>query len=51
VATYTIVPQLPESLCNELPSPEEIVQRLSAWAGGGDRGHEKGTVFADRPGV
>jgi predicted nuclease of restriction endonuclease-like (RecB) superfamily len=33
VATYTIVPQLPESLRGELPSPEEIAQRLSAWAG------------------
>jgi predicted nuclease of restriction endonuclease-like (RecB) superfamily len=32
VATYTIVPQLPEAYRNELPSPEAIAQRLQLWA-------------------
>lgn len=31
VATYTIVPQLPESYREELPSPEEIAARLKCW--------------------
>ena len=31
VATYTIVPQLPENLRTELPSPEQIAERLRLW--------------------
>ncbi len=31
VATYTIVPQLPEAYRDELPSPEQIVERLRLW--------------------
>lgn len=31
VATYTIVPQLPEAYREELPSPEEIAERLKLW--------------------
>ncbi|MFA6290830.1 MAG: DUF1016 domain-containing protein, partial [Victivallales bacterium] len=31
VATYTIVPQLPESYRDELPSPEAITERLRLW--------------------
>jgi predicted nuclease of restriction endonuclease-like (RecB) superfamily len=31
VATYTVVPQLPENLRAELPSPEQIAERLRLW--------------------
>ena len=31
VASYTVVPQLPEDYRNELPSPEAITERLKAW--------------------
>jgi predicted nuclease of restriction endonuclease-like (RecB) superfamily len=31
VATYDVVPVLPASLQNELPSPEQIAMRLEAW--------------------
>jgi predicted nuclease of restriction endonuclease-like (RecB) superfamily len=31
VATYAIVPQLPENLRSELPSPEQIAARLQLW--------------------
>ncbi|MFM9962473.1 MAG: YhcG family protein [Planctomycetaceae bacterium] len=31
VATYTIVPELPEAYRAELPSPEAIAERLQAW--------------------
>jgi hypothetical protein len=31
VATYTIVPQLPEAYRDELPSPEAIAERLQLW--------------------
>ena len=31
VASYTIVPQLPENLRDELPSPEAIAERLRLW--------------------
>lgn len=31
VASYTVVPQLPEELRNELPSPELIAERLRLW--------------------
>ena len=31
VATYTIVPQLPEAYRDELPSPEAIAERLRLW--------------------
>ena len=31
VATYTIVPQLPEAYRAELPSPEAIAERLKLW--------------------
>ncbi len=31
VATYTIVPQLPEAYREELPSPEAIAERLKLW--------------------
>jgi predicted nuclease of restriction endonuclease-like (RecB) superfamily len=33
VATYTIVPQLPEDYRDELPSPEAIAERLRLWDG------------------
>jgi hypothetical protein len=36
VATYTVVPQLPENYRNELPSPEQIAERLRGWAEGGE---------------
>lgn len=32
VATYTVVPELPEAYRAELPSPEAIADRLQAWA-------------------
>lgn len=31
VATYTVVPQLPDDYKAELPSPEQITERLKAW--------------------
>jgi predicted nuclease of restriction endonuclease-like (RecB) superfamily len=31
VATYSIVPQLPEAYRDELPSPEAIAERLRLW--------------------
>ncbi len=31
VATYTIVPQLPEAYRDDLPSPEAIAERLQLW--------------------
>lgn len=31
VATYTVVPQLPEDYRADLPSPEQIAERLKAW--------------------
>jgi YhcG PDDEXK nuclease domain len=31
VATYSIVPQLPEAYREELPSPEAIAERLRLW--------------------
>lgn len=31
VATYTAVPQLPETYREELPSPEDIAERLRLW--------------------
>ena len=31
VASYSVVPQLPEDYRDELPSPEEIAERLQAW--------------------
>lgn len=31
VATYTIVPQLPDDYQSELPSPEQIAKRLKVW--------------------
>jgi len=34
VASYTIVPQLPEDYRDELPSPEEIAEQLKFWEGG-----------------
>lgn len=38
VATYTVVPQLPEDYRADLPSPEQIAERLRAWEelGGGN---------------
>jgi predicted nuclease of restriction endonuclease-like (RecB) superfamily len=33
VATYTIVPQLPDAYREELPSPETIAERLRLWDG------------------
>jgi predicted nuclease of restriction endonuclease-like (RecB) superfamily len=33
VATYTIVPQLPDAYREELPSPEAIAERLRLWDG------------------
>ncbi len=39
VATYTVVPQLPEDYRADLPSPEQIAERLKAWdvpEGGGE---------------
>lgn len=32
VATYTVVPELPEAYRAELPSPESIAERLQAWS-------------------
>jgi predicted nuclease of restriction endonuclease-like (RecB) superfamily len=32
IATYTVTPQLPASYQNDLPSPEQITERLQAWA-------------------
>lgn len=40
VATYVVVPQLPEAYQAELPSPEEIAERLKLW----DRGEVNGEV-------
>lgn len=34
VASYAIVPQLPEDYRNELPSPKAIAERLQAWEDG-----------------
>jgi hypothetical protein len=34
VATYTIVPQLPDAYREQLPSPEEIAERLRLWQEG-----------------
>ncbi len=31
VATYAVVPQLPEAYRNQLPSPEAIAERLRLW--------------------
>jgi hypothetical protein len=31
IATYTIVPKLPEVYRNDLPSPEQIAERLRLW--------------------
>jgi YhcG PDDEXK nuclease domain len=31
VATYSIVPQLPDAYRDELPSPEAISERLRLW--------------------
>lgn len=39
IATYTVTPQLPATFAGDLPSPEEIAQRLDAW-GGTEDGHE-----------
>lgn len=33
VATYTVVPQLPEAYRDQLPSPEAIAERLRLWDG------------------
>ena len=38
IATYTVTPQLPASYRNDLPSPEQKVARLHAWAGNDDVG-------------
>lgn len=35
VATYTVVPELPEAYRGELPSPEAIAERLRLWDGKG----------------
>ena len=32
VATYSIVPELPEAYRDKLPSPEAIAERLQAWS-------------------
>ncbi len=37
VATYTVVPQLPEAYRQELPSPEAIAERLQLWDFGEER--------------
>lgn len=31
VATYTVVPELPETYRDQLPSPEQIAERLRLW--------------------
>ncbi|UOG92009.1 MAG: PDDEXK nuclease domain-containing protein [Candidatus Thiothrix sulfatifontis] len=31
IATYSVVPRLPENIQTELPSPEQIAERLGAW--------------------
>ena len=38
IATYAIVPQLPEAYRDELPSPEAIAERLCMWDRENDRG-------------
>lgn len=42
VATYTVVPQLPEGYKADLPSPEQIAERLQAWGGEGLGDEEDG---------
>lgn len=37
VATYTIVPELPELYRAELPSPDEIAERLRVWDAGAEQ--------------
>ena len=32
VAAYSVVPDLPENIQNELPSPEQIAERLNVWS-------------------
>lgn len=32
IATYTVTPQLPADFQDELPSPEQIAERLAGWA-------------------
>ena len=32
IATYTVTPQLPANFQGELPSPEQIAERLAGWA-------------------
>lgn len=32
VATYSVMPDLPENIQTELPSPEQIAERLDAWS-------------------
>ncbi len=34
IATYTVTPQLPASYQGDLPSPEQIAERLQAWSAG-----------------
>jgi hypothetical protein len=40
VATYAIVPQLPEAYRSQLPSPEEIAERLRLWEQAGAKDGE-----------
>jgi hypothetical protein len=40
VATYAIVPQLPEAYRSQLPSPEAIAERLRLWEQEGVKGSE-----------
>lgn len=40
VATYTIVPELPEAYRAELPSPEQIAERLRMWDGTKEAGYD-----------
>lgn len=46
VATYAVVPQLPEAYRDQLPSPEAIAERLRLWSGSAST-----TIDADQPEV
>jgi predicted DNA-binding transcriptional regulator AlpA len=40
VATYAVVSQLPDKYRDELPSPDQIAERLQAWVESGVRDGE-----------
>lgn len=51
VATYTVVPQLPEGYQADLPSPEQIAERLQAWRSEDLEDEEADPAEAVRAGV